>query len=118
MEINKYNCKYLEGKIFSSFVFKVHIIIHDCTGWHSLSNYCRLFEVVTARKKCLMNGGLILPGDISIYLCGLDPDECQTDEIEGKWTFPFPADYKFLGAKVGKKNSTRLLFYFSNYNAI
>ena len=50
-----------------------------------------------------MNGGLILPGDISIYLCGLDPDECQTDEIEGKWTFPFPADYKFLGAKVGKK---------------
>ena len=50
-----------------------------------------------------MNGGLILPGDISIYLCGLDPNEFQTDEIEGKWTFPFPADYKFLGAKVGKK---------------
>ena len=50
-----------------------------------------------------MNGGLILPGDISIYLRGLDPEECQTDEIEGKWTFPFPADYKFLGAKVGKK---------------
>ena len=50
-----------------------------------------------------MNGGLILPGDISIYLRGLDLEECQTDEIEGKWTFPFPADYKFLGAKVGKK---------------
>ena len=50
-----------------------------------------------------MNGGLVLPGDISIYLCGLDPEECQTDQIEGKWTFPFPADYKFLGAKVGKK---------------
>ena len=65
-----------------------------------------------------MNGGLILPGDISIYLRGLDPEECQTDEIEGKWTFPFPADYKFLGAKVGKKNSTRFWFYFSNYNAI
>ena len=65
-----------------------------------------------------MNGGLILPGDISIYLRGLDPEECQTDEIEGKWTFPFPADYKFLGAKVGKKNSTRFWFYFSNYNAM
>ena len=67
-----------------------------------------------------MNGGLILPGDISIYLRGLDPEECQTDEIEGKWTFPFPADYKFLGAKVGKKilrafgfifPTTLILFY-------
>ena len=65
-----------------------------------------------------MNGGLILPGDISIYLCGLDPDVCQTDEIEGKWTFPFTADYKFLGEKVGKKNSMRLLFgscHFRNF---
>ena len=59
-----------------------------------------------------MNGGLILPGDISIYLCGLDPDECQTDKIEGKWTFPFPADYKFLGAKVGKNFYAHLVLFF------
>lgn len=37
-----------------------------------------------------------MPKDICIFLQGLDADECQTDEIENRWTFSFPIDYKFL----------------------
>ena len=65
-------------------------------------------EVVDARQLWLADGGLILPEDICIFLQGLDADECHTDEIENRWTFPFSVDYKFLDIQVCRAHTVRM----------